>query len=57
MKLELSQVLTIGTMIAVLSGFYYTTQHRLTHLEEQLEDLRREDVKLRRLINKKRLKK
>jgi len=41
MKLEISQLVTIGTVIAVLAGFYYTTQHRLDHLEEEVESLRR----------------
>jgi hypothetical protein len=36
MKVELSQVITIGTIIAVLGGFYYTTQHRLDKLEQQV---------------------
>ncbi len=46
MKFELSQVITIGTIIAVLGGFYYTTQHRLDKLEQQV-------VSLKKSINKK----
>ena len=41
MKFELSQVITIGTVIAILGGFYYTTQHRLDKLEEQVESLKK----------------
>jgi len=41
MKLEISQLITIGTIVVVLAGFYYTTQHRLDHLEEEVTNLRR----------------
>tara|TARA_Y100000593_G_C4077322_1_gene222154 strand:- start:307 stop:462 length:156 start_codon:yes stop_codon:yes gene_type:complete len=41
MKVELSHVISIGAIIALLGGFYYTTQHRLDHLEEQVEILKR----------------
>jgi len=39
MKLELNitTILTIGGIIAVLGGFRYTTQHRLDHIETELE--------------------
>jgi len=46
MKFELSQIITIGTIIAVLAGFYYTTQHRLDTLEQQV-------VAIKKSINKK----
>jgi hypothetical protein len=38
MKLELNitTILTIGGIVAVLGGFYYTTQHRLDHIEAEL---------------------
>jgi hypothetical protein len=41
MKFELSQVITIGTVIAVLGGFYYTTQHRLDNLEQQVATIKK----------------
>ena len=37
MELNLTTILTIGGIIAVLGGFYYTTQHRLDHIEAELE--------------------
>jgi hypothetical protein len=37
LELNLSTILTIGGVIAVLGGFYYTTQHRLDHIESELE--------------------
>ena len=41
MKIDLSQAITIGTVIAILAGFYYTTQHRLDKLEQQVETLKK----------------
>tara|TARA_R110000824_G_scaffold104263_4_gene247500 strand:+ start:33 stop:188 length:156 start_codon:yes stop_codon:yes gene_type:complete len=41
MKIELSHIISVGTIVVLLAGFYYTTQHRLTHLEEQVENLRK----------------
>jgi len=37
LELNLSTILTIGGIIALLGGFYYTTQHRLEHIENELE--------------------
>jgi len=37
LELNLTTILTIGGIIAVLGGFYYTTQHRLDHIEAELE--------------------
>lgn len=53
MKLELSHVIAILTIVASLAGFYYTTNHRLDHLEGLVEELQEQDVKLRQTINKK----
>ena len=53
MKLELSHIIAILTIVASLAGFYYTTQHRLDHLESVIEGLKEEDVALRKAINKK----
>jgi hypothetical protein len=52
MKFEVSQLITIGTIIAVLAGFYYTTQHRLDILEEQVESLKKTINKINRNKNK-----
>ena len=48
MKLEISQLITIGTIVTVLAGFYYTTQHRLDALETQVETLKKSVVKINR---------
>jgi len=41
MKFDLSQMITIGTIIAVLGGFYYNTEHRLDNLEKQVQALKK----------------
>mgnify|MGYP001331601632 CR=1 FL=1 len=53
MKLELSHIIAILSVVATLAGFYYTTNHRLDHLEELVEELQEEDEQIRKLINKK----
>jgi len=53
MKFELSHIIAILTLVATLAGFYYTTNHRLDHLEGLVEELQEQDVKLRQTINKK----
>ena len=35
--LDIKTLLTIGGVVAVLGGFYYSTQHRLTSLEDKIE--------------------
>ena len=37
MELNIGTILTIGGVIAVLGGFYYTTQHSLNNIESELE--------------------
>jgi len=37
LELNITTGLTIGGIIAVLGGFYYTTQHRLDYIESELE--------------------
>ena len=46
MKIEISHILAVGTIIVSLAGFYYTTQHRLDHLEGEIEELRLVDEEL-----------
>ncbi len=52
MKLEISQMITIGTILVMLAGFYYTTQHRLDALEQQVENLKKSINKKSRNKNK-----
>ena len=47
MKIEISHIIAVGTIVVSLAGFYYTTQHRLDHLEGELEELRLADEVLR----------
>ena len=53
MKLELSHIIAVLTLVATLAGFYYTTNHRLDHLEDLVIELQEQDAKLRQMINKK----
>lgn len=53
MKLELSHMIAILTIVATLAGFYYTTNHRLDHLEEMVVELKERDMLLEQKINKK----
>jgi hypothetical protein len=50
---QFKSLLPIFALIAVGTGFYYTTNHRLDHLEEIVESLKEDNAKLRKLINKK----
>ena len=38
-KFDIKTVITFITAAIVFGGFYYTTQHRLDHLEGEMEDL------------------
>ena len=35
--LDIKTLLSVGGVIALLGGFYYSTQHRLTSLEGKIE--------------------
>ncbi len=37
--LDLKTLIAAGTIVAVMGGFYYSTQHRLSSVEEKLEDV------------------
>ena len=36
-ELDIKTILTIGGIIALLGGFYYSTQYRLTSLKEKVK--------------------
>ena len=46
-------LIPIGAVLIALAGFYYTTQHRLDHLESQITELQEQDKKLKKLISRK----
>ena len=46
-------LIPIAAGVLAIAGFYYTTEHRLEHIEQQIADLQEQDVKLKKLINKK----
>jgi len=50
---QLKSLMPIFALIAIGAGFYYTTNHRLDHLEETVESLKEDNSRLRKLINKK----
>ena len=50
---QLKTMLPLLAVVAVGAGFYYTTNHRLDHLEGVVESLKEDNVKLRKLVNKK----
>ena len=39
LKVDIKFLITIGTMVVTLAGFYYTTSYRLDTLEEKIEEL------------------
>jgi len=39
--LDIKTILTVGGLIALLGGFYYSTQYRLTSLESKIESVDR----------------
>ena len=38
-KIDIKFLLTIGTIIVTMAGFYYTTNYRLASLEEKVKQL------------------
>tara|TARA_R110001592_G_scaffold271309_1_gene537791 strand:- start:818 stop:1030 length:213 start_codon:yes stop_codon:yes gene_type:complete len=39
--------------IVAIAGFYFTTQHRLEHVEEKIEELQEQDKKLKKMMQRK----
>ena len=40
-SLDIKTILTVGGLIALLGGFYYSTQYRLSSLEDKIESVDR----------------
>ena len=53
MKFELPHIIAVLSIVATLAGFYYTTNHRLDHLEAMVVELKEQDMLLQQKINKK----
>jgi len=51
---NLKSLLPIIAAIVALAGFYYTTQHRLDHIEAEIDELKQQDKKIKKLISKNR---
>ena len=52
MKLEISHLIAILSIVAALGGFYYTTQYRLDDLESSVQQLDRKIDALNTRVNK-----
>jgi hypothetical protein len=51
-NLEVKTLITLLTIAAILGGYYYTTQDRLNHLEEDVTQLQKQVKRVNR-VNKK----
>ena len=57
MKLDIKTLITIVTFAATMGGFYYTTQLRLSHLEENVASIEKKlSTSKRQKLQEKRLK-
>ena len=52
-EIDLKTGMAIITAIAVLGGFYYTTQHRLDHLEGKVTALQGEIERVEKIAKRK----
>ena len=48
-KLDPKFLITIGTILVVMAGFYYTTSYRLDNLEKKVEQLEENNEAIIRL--------
>ena len=46
-------IIPIIAVIMAIAGFYYTTQHRLEHIERDIAGLKEENKRLKKIINRK----
>lgn len=49
MKIEISTLLTILGITALLGGFYYTTEHRLDSLEAEVQNISKQIKKNKKI--------
>lgn len=53
---NLKILIPIGAAVLAIAGFYYTTEHRLEHLESEIADLQDQQQKLKKMTNRKKSK-
>ena len=53
-EIDIKTLITIIASVAVLGGFYYTTQMRLDNIEKEIDQLNSAIKKTNKLIRKKR---
>ncbi len=56
MKLDIKTLITIVTFAATMGGFYYSTQLRLDHLEENVASVEKQIKQLKKQKRKTRVK-
>ena len=56
MKLDIKTLITIVTFAATMGGFYYSTQLRLDHLEENVSNVEKQIKQLKKQKRKTRVK-
>tara|TARA_Y100000385_G_C12962127_1_gene580232 strand:- start:189 stop:365 length:177 start_codon:yes stop_codon:yes gene_type:complete len=49
---QIKGLIPIVAVIVAIAGFYYTTQHRLDHIERDIAGLKLENKRTRKLLNK-----
>ena len=52
MKLDLKTAITVVTFVVTMAGFYYTTQHRLAALEEDVVTVQKKIKNMKRARKK-----
>lgn len=52
MKFDLKTLLVLGGLAVTFGGFYYGTEYRLDHLEQQISDVKKENSSLKAQIQK-----
>jgi len=52
-EIDIKTALTVSGIIAILGGFYYTTQMRLDNMEQEISELYSEIEKTNKLIRRK----
>lgn len=50
---QLKGLIPVLAVIMAIAGFYYTTQHRLDHIEEEIKELQDEDSRIKKSIKRK----